>query len=38
MIFENEKKHSFLDKASTNTDKLVLLLYQCFETRSIEVF
>jgi hypothetical protein len=32
------KKHLFLDVFSTNTDTLVPSLYQCVETRSIEVF
>jgi hypothetical protein len=32
------KKHIFLDICSTNTDTLVPSLYQCVETRSIEVF
>jgi hypothetical protein len=32
------KKHLFLDISSTNTDTLVPSLYQCVETRSIEVF
>jgi hypothetical protein len=31
-------KHLFLDIFSTNIDTLVPLLYQCVETRSIEVF
>jgi hypothetical protein len=31
------KKHSFLDISSTNNDTFVLSLYQCFETRSIEI-
>jgi hypothetical protein len=31
------KKRLFLDISSTNIDKIVPLLYQCFETRSIEV-
>jgi hypothetical protein len=34
----NWKKHLFLDISSTNTDTLVPSLYQCVETRSIEVF
>jgi hypothetical protein len=36
MIFEPEK--IFLDISSTNIDTLVPSLYQCVETRSIEVF
>jgi hypothetical protein len=32
------KKHLFLDVSSTNTDTLIPSLYQCVETRSIEVF
>jgi hypothetical protein len=32
------KKHLFLDISSTNIDTLVPSLYQCVETRSIEVF
>jgi hypothetical protein len=32
------KKHLFLDISSTNIDTLVPSLYQCFETRSTEVF
>jgi hypothetical protein len=32
------KRHLFLDTSSTNIDTLVPLLYQCIETRSIEVF
>jgi hypothetical protein len=32
------KKHLFLDISSTNIDTFVLSLYQCVETRSIEVF
>jgi hypothetical protein len=31
-------KHLFLDMSSTNIDTLVPSLYQCVETRSIEVF
>jgi hypothetical protein len=31
------KKHLFLDISSTNIDILVLSLYQCVETRSIQV-
>jgi hypothetical protein len=31
------EKHLFLDISSTNIDTLVPLLYQCIETRSIEV-
>jgi hypothetical protein len=31
------EKHSFLDISSTNIDTLVPSLYQCVETRSIEV-
>jgi hypothetical protein len=31
-------KNLFLDISSTNIDTLVLSLYQCVETRSIEVF
>jgi hypothetical protein len=39
VTFEHgEKKHLFLDISSTNTDTLLPLLYQCIETRSIEVF
>jgi hypothetical protein len=38
MIFETGKKHLFLDISFTNIDKLVPSLYQCIETRSIEVF
>jgi hypothetical protein len=39
VIFElRKKKHLFLDISSTNIDKLVPSLYQCLETRSIEVF
>jgi hypothetical protein len=30
-------EHLFLDISSTNTDTLVASLYQCFESRSIEV-
>jgi hypothetical protein len=37
MIFEPEK-HLFLDISSTNIDTLVPSLYQCIETRSMEVF
>jgi hypothetical protein len=33
-----KETHLFLDISSTNTDTLVLSLYQCIETRSIEVF
>jgi hypothetical protein len=33
-----KKKHLFLDISSTNIDTLVPSLYQCVETRSIEVF
>jgi hypothetical protein len=32
------KKHLFLDTSITNIDTLAPLLYQCVETRSIEVF
>jgi hypothetical protein len=32
------KEHLFLDISSTNIDSLVPSLYQCVETRSIEVF
>jgi hypothetical protein len=32
------KKHLVLDISSTNTDTLVPSLYQCVETRSIELF
>jgi hypothetical protein len=32
------KKHLFLDISSANTDTVVPSLYQCVETRSIEVF
>jgi hypothetical protein len=32
------KKHLFLDISSTNTDILVLSLYQCVETGRTEVF
>jgi hypothetical protein len=32
------KKHLFLDISSTNIDTFVPSLYQCVETRSIEVF
>jgi hypothetical protein len=32
------KKHLFLGISSTSSDTLVPLLYQCVETRSIEVF
>jgi hypothetical protein len=32
------KKHLFLDISSTNIDALVSSLYQCVETRSIQVF
>jgi hypothetical protein len=38
IIFEPEEKHLFLDLSSTNIDTLVPSLYQCAETRSIEVF
>jgi hypothetical protein len=39
VIFEPEKKTVNLDISSTNTyDTLVPSLYQCVETRSIEVF
>jgi hypothetical protein len=33
-----KRKHLFLDLSSTNTDTLVTWLYQCVETRSMEVF
>jgi hypothetical protein len=33
-----KNKRLFLDTSSTNTDTLVLSLYQCVETRSIEIF
>jgi hypothetical protein len=33
-----KKKHLFLDISSTNINTLVPSLYQCVETRSIEVF
>jgi hypothetical protein len=36
--FRTWKNHLFLDIFSTNIDTLVPLLYQCFETRSIEGF
>jgi hypothetical protein len=32
------EKHSFLDKSSTSIDTLVPSLYQCVETRRIDVF
>jgi hypothetical protein len=32
------RKHLFLDVSATNTDTLVPSLYQCVETRSIELF
>jgi hypothetical protein len=38
MIFKPRKKHLFLDISSINFDALVPSLYQCAETRSIEVF
>jgi hypothetical protein len=38
VIFEPGKKHLLLDISSTNTDTLVSSLYQCVETRSIQVF
>jgi hypothetical protein len=34
----NWENYLFLAISSTNTDTLALYLYQCFETRSIEVF
>jgi hypothetical protein len=33
-----KKKHFFLDVSSSNTDIVAPSLYQCVETRSIEVF
>jgi hypothetical protein len=33
-----KKKHSFLDISSTNIDTFVPSLYQCVETRSVQVF
>jgi hypothetical protein len=33
-----ERKHILLDVSSTNIDTLAPSLYQCVETRSIEVF
>jgi hypothetical protein len=38
VIFELEKKRLFHDISSTNIDTLAPSLYQCVETRSIEVF
>jgi hypothetical protein len=38
VIFETRKVLSFLDISSTNIDTLVPSLYQCVETRSIDVF
>jgi hypothetical protein len=38
MIFESGKKYLFFDISSRNIDTLVPSLYQCVETRSIEVF
>jgi hypothetical protein len=35
---QTRKKHLLLDMSSTNIDILVPSLYQCVETRSIEVF
>jgi hypothetical protein len=32
------KKHLFLDISSTKSDVLAPSLYQCVETRSVEVF
>jgi hypothetical protein len=37
VIFE-PGKHLFFDISSTNIDTLVPSLYQCFETRSVEIF
>jgi hypothetical protein len=37
-VIRTLKNRLFLDISSTNTDTLVPLLYQCIETRSIEVF
>jgi hypothetical protein len=38
VIFEPGKKHLILDISFINIDTLVPSLYQCVETRSIEVF
>jgi hypothetical protein len=38
VIFESGKEHLFLNISSTDIDTLVPSLYQCAETRSIEVF
>jgi hypothetical protein len=38
VIFEPGKKHLFLDISSANISTLVPSLYQCVETRSIEIF
>jgi hypothetical protein len=38
VIFDPGKEPLFLDVSSTNIDTLVPSLYQCVETRSIEVF
>jgi hypothetical protein len=37
VIFEPGKTYLFLDISSTSTDTLVPSLYQCVETRGIEV-
>jgi hypothetical protein len=38
MWYSYQEKHLFLVMSSTNIDTLVQSLYQCVETRSIEVF